>query len=181
MFGFEKGVIQYSKSLEIFTLKALAKPKSFLPYPLCQIENSALHKDRDRESQTDRQAAAGNERERDRLCVCVYCAPQDWALNLPADTLHHKRPDAISHAAFFCLHTNTISRAISLPFTHMGVIRGIVINNRNGMENLSAKMCKKDQNTRVQCTHATNTSTGTYLNNFSKKFFFSFFYKYNVK
>ncbi len=162
MFGFEKGVIQCSKSLEIFTIKALAKSKSSLPYPRCQIENSALHKDRDRESQTDRQAAAGNERERDRLCVCVYCAPQDWALNLPADTLHHKRPDAISHAAFFCLHTNTISRAISLPFTHMGVIRGIVINNRNGMKN-QTRMRKKDQNknARVQSTHATNTSTGT--------------------
>lgn len=57
--------------------------------------------------------SSGNERERDRLCVCVHCAPQDWVLHLPADTLHHKRPNAISHAAFFCLHTN-----ISLSPSH---------------------------------------------------------------
>ncbi len=35
------------------------------------------------------------------------------------------------------------------------------------MEDLAAKMRKKDQNARVQSTHATNTSTGTYLIHFS--------------
>lgn len=175
VFGFKKSVIQYSKSLEIFTLKALGQTKVISPL-------SSVSDRRQRPGESDRQAAVGNERERDRLCVCVYCAPQDWALNLPADTLHHKRPNAISHAAFFCLHTNTISRAISLPLTHMGVIRGIVINNKNGMEDLAAKMRKKDQKARVQSTHATNTSTGTYLSHFSdSNAFISFLSKIHKK